>query len=183
MFDIWGGLRSGGRVAIDLLEYSVLSAHLEILFVHLANEYRNQPSALRAIALYDAFCAQGAPARIHAPAALPPADLGLASAIGRIREEQREIEAWNATDPEEPRVVPFPPRHLLDAVCAAIRSADHPIIRQISETWEPGRGPLANLPGGRQSAGQRSFVERVWKPALRPLLVRSGFPRVSSLGG
>jgi len=182
MFDVWSTLQSGGRKAINLLEYSVASIHLEILFGYLVTEYRNQPTARRAIALYDGFCAPGAPGRIDAPAALPTRNLSLAHATGRIREHLREVEAYNAQQPETPMAVSFPGRHLFDAVHTVLRAGDHPVIRAISETYDPALSPVENLPGGRRSAAQRLFVERVWRPQLRPVLVRSGFPRIASIG-
>jgi hypothetical protein len=41
---------------------------------------------------------------------------------------------------------------------------------------------MENLPGGRLSAGQRAFVETVWRPRVRPQLVAAGFWRAANLG-
>jgi len=79
--------------------------------------------------------------------------------------------------------VPFPPRHLFDAVRAAVLAEDNAVIQAIQATYRPELSPIENLPGRRMNASQRFFVERVWRPQLRPFLVRSGFPRISSIGG
>ncbi len=57
------------------------------------------------------------------------------------------------------------------------------VIRRIRETYDPALEPVENLPGGKMTAGQRMFVERVWRPKLRPHLVQAGFLRVASIGG
>jgi hypothetical protein len=183
MVDVWSMLQSGGRRTIDLLEYSVASVRLEILFGYLATEYRNQPTAHRAVALYDVFCAHRAPGRIHAPAVLPPHDLSLTHAIERIREHLREVELHNAEQPETPMSFWNPGRHLFDTVSAAVRNPEHPVVRAVCDDYDPALNPVENLAGGRRSASQRMFIEREWRPRLRPFLVQYGFPRLASIGG
>ena len=181
--DVWAVLRSGGRAAIDLLEYSVVSVQLEPLFGCLAADYQNRPTARRALGLYDVFCAPGAPGRILAESSLPPRNLRLPQEIQRIRDNVQHVEQYNATQPEVPMTVAIPAKYLFDAVVAVIASSDHDVVRRICETYDPALEPLENLPGGKMTAGQRMFVERVWRPQLRPYLVQAGFPRVASIGG
>jgi hypothetical protein len=183
MVDLWSILWCGGRQAVDLLEYSLVSVQLEILFGHLVAEYRNQPTGRRAIALYDVFCASRAPGRIHATDVLPPRDLFLMHAIERIRGQMQQVEAHNALQSETPMSLAFPGRHLFDTVNAAIRANDNPVIRAVSDSYDPALSPVENLPGRKPSPGQRMFIDRVWRPQMRPYLVQSGFPRLASIGG
>lgn len=181
--DVWAVLRSGGRAAIDLLEYSIVSVQLEPLFGCLAADYQIHPTARRALGLYDVFCAPGALGRIHAEVSLPPLNLRLPQEIQRIRENLQHVAQYNATQPEVPMTVAIPAKYLFDAVIAAVTSDEHEVVRRIRETYDPALEPLENLPGGKMTAGQRMFVERVWRPQLQPHLVQAGFPRVASIGG
>ena len=79
--------------------------------------------------------------------------------------------------------VAIPAKYLFDAVIAAVTSDVREVVRRIRETYDPALEPLENLPGGKMTAGQRMFVERVWRPQLRPYLVQAGFTRVASIGG
>jgi hypothetical protein len=114
---------------------------------------------------------------------LPPRNLQLPQEIKRIRENVQHVEQYNATQPEVPMTVAIPAKDLFDAVVAAVTSADHDVVRRIRETYDPALDLLENLPGGKMTAGQRMFVERVWRPQLRPHLVQAGFPRVATIGG
>ncbi|MGD8278287.1 MAG: hypothetical protein PVH00_09690, partial [Gemmatimonadota bacterium] len=102
-FDPWTVLTAGGRSALDLLEYAVISAQLELVTAWLITDYRNRPTAERALALYDAFLAPNAPARIRAPAVLPPRELLLPAQIDRLRRQVEEVAAHNAQHPDERR--------------------------------------------------------------------------------
>lgn len=181
--DPWKLLWAGGRGAIDLLEYCVASVQLEIVFTYLVADYRNRPTAERAIALYDGFCGRGAPGRIEAGGALPPRSLRLTQEIERIRQGLADVELYNASGPESPKPMAIPPRHLFDAVVAAVTAADHEGVQRIAESYDPALSPAQNLPGGRMTEGARAWVETVWRGQLRPALVRAGFARVAAVGG
>jgi len=181
--DIRSVLAAGGRPAIGLLEYSVASVQLEPVFVYLAVDYRYRPTALRALALYDAFCAPGAAGRIRAESVLPPRSLRLAQEVARIRERVQGADAAEGTQAEAYIAIPVPARYLFDEVLAALTSGRHERIRHIEETWDPLLSAVENLPGGRMTAGQRMFVEKVWRPQLRPGLVQAGYPRIATIGG
>ena len=175
--------RQGGAVLLDLLQFCVLSARLEPVFALLVREYRAAPTAARALALYDLFCAPGAPARIRADAALPPYDLRLPRAIAPLR---AALAQQARPRPEEEGPGPAPPRpanYLFDQVVEWLRQRPDGPLQAVGRDFDPDRPPLENLPGGRMSAGQRAFVENVWRPRVRPALVAAGFWQVAALGG
>jgi hypothetical protein len=181
--DIRSVLAAGGRPAIGLLEYCVASVQLEPVFVYLAVDYRYRPTAPRALALYDAFCAPGAAGRIRADSVLPPRSLRLAQEVARIRGWVQGADAPEGTPPQASTAIPVPARYLFDEVLALLTSGGHERVRHIEETWDPSLSAVENLPGGRMTAGQRMFVEKVWRPQLRPGLVQGGFPRIATIGG
>jgi hypothetical protein len=176
-------LRRGGPTALRLLDYSVYSVRLDLVFAFLVTEYRVRPTAVRALALYDGFCAPGAPGRVRAEAVLPPRHLSLAGAIERVRRSVADAEHGVTDGLETPKPVPIPPRDLFDGVLAVVTAPDHETVQRVRDAYDPDRSPLENLPGGRMTEGQRAFVERVWRARLRPALARAGFARVSTVGG
>lgn len=181
MVDVDEVFRQGGAVLVDFLQYCVLSVQPEPVFALLVREYRAAPTAARALALYDLFCAPGAPARIRAESALPPYDLRLPRGLDPLRQPPPppapEDEGARRTVP------PGPPAYLFDYVVALLRQAPDDRLGAAGRQFDPGRTPLENLPGGRLSAGQRAFVENVWRPRVRPALVAAGFWRVATIGG
>lgn len=179
----WDVLTRGGRPALDLLEYCVISMQLEIVVAWLIGDYRNRPTTERAIALYDAFLAPGAPARIRADADLPPRELLLPAQIERLRRQIRENEAEDAGPDDVARPRLLPPRTLFDSLLAVITADAFDAVLPIRETYDPDRQPRENLPGGRLSAGQRAFVENTWRARVRPALVGAGFLRIATIGG
>lgn len=175
-------INSGGRGLLDLLEYCVISAQPDPLFAFLAGEYRMRPTLLPAIALYEAFCAPEAAARLSVTHVLPPRDLHLSQQLLPM------CEAWSARDtalaeaPEGdvPPPVQTPPRYLFDPIVTAVRQGGP--WRRIAQGYDPVLTPYQNLPGGRMSPGQRAFLDNVWLARVRPYLVAAGFPRVATVG-
>jgi hypothetical protein len=172
----------GGRELIDLLQYSVCSVQPEPLFLCLVQDYRGQATVPRALALADVFCTAGQPACLRAPAVLPPRDLRLSRELAPLRQA---LAAFSAAPPEaEDRpALPLPARHLFDFVVAHLREQPDGPLQRIARGYDPALSPLENLPGGRMNEAQRFFVDRVWKPRLRPQLVAAGFCRVAAIGG
>ncbi len=169
----------GGKELIDLLHFSVLSVQLEPLFVCLVQDYRGNATVQRAVALFDAFLAASAPARIRAEAVLPPRDLRLESIVQAWRERQSGLAGPPL--PGERPVVLLPPRDLFGAVVAYLRDQPDGPLQQIARAYDPGRTPHENLPGGKVSAGGRYFIDKVWQPRVRPLLAAAGFRRVAAI--
>jgi hypothetical protein len=177
-------LRRGGADLVSFLQFCVLSAQMEPVFAFLVREYRAAPSAARALALYDIFCVAGAPARVRAEAVLPPYDLRLPRAIDSLRQSvPSPAPAAGGPEGKSPAVPDTPASYLFDVVLAHLeRDANGP-LRAVGRQFDPGRGPEGNLPGGRMSAGQRAFLDNIWRPRVRPALVAAGFWRVATLGG
>ena len=172
----------GGRTLFELLEFCVVSVRLEPLFVFLVREYHAHPTAERALALYDVFCAEKALARVQAPWALPPRTLRVQTAVSALRRRYEQWQVSQETDPESRQPRPLPDRYLFDRIVDDLRKADPNRIRAACEQYDPSKSPLENLPGGRMTAGQRAFVDQVWLPRVRPQLVRAGFSRMATVG-
>lgn len=183
--DIPSTLSRGGRELVDFLEYCVLCQKLDPMFAFLAGEYRLRPTALGAIALYDVFCAPGAQGRVSVTAFLPPRRLALKQHVEQHRAGLLAAEDAAAAPPPEgdddsvPRPLPAPGNYLFDELVAEVKRGQQ--YREVSTSFDPTRTPRENLPGGTLSAGQRSFVEFVWQPGLRPYLVSAGFRRIANI--
>src|SRR5262245_55226262 len=113
--DVEDLLRRGGEVLIPFLHYCVFSVQLGPVFVYLARDYRNNPTAPRALALYDVFCAPDAPARVRAGAALPPYDLRLVAALRPVRERWLASRAPAPSEDEPAPAAPLPPPYLFES--------------------------------------------------------------------
>jgi hypothetical protein len=172
--------RRGGKELIDLLDYCVRSIQMDPVFSFLAYEYRDFPTVPKAVALYEIFCAPQAPARISLDDLLPPRDLRLRAALQPLQLHWNRFQAAQR-DPAQPRPPVFlPPKFLFDATLVELelRTAN---FRKIRRRYNPQLSPIANLPGGKMSAGQRAFVEKVWEPRLRPWLAGAGFRRIATI--
>jgi hypothetical protein len=173
-------LAGGGKELLDLLHFSVLSVQLEPLFVCLVRDYRGGATVERACALFDAFLSPTAPARIRAEPVMPPCDPRLGSAL-RLWRERQSAQAGPPRPGERP-VLLLPPRDLFDAVVAYLRDQSDGPLQQIARTYDPLRTPYENLPDGKVSSGGHYFIDRVWQPRIRPMLVAAGFRRVIAVG-
>ena len=156
--------RQGPRT-IAFLDYCVRSVQMDPLFTYLARDYQLLPSAAKAIALYHAFCAPNAPARISVQDLLPPFNQYLFMEVSRLQ---------NSSPPR------LPPKSLFDALLTAVetRSAS---LKSIRRNYRVRKTAMQNLPDGKMSSGQRFFVEKVWQPNLRPRLVNAGFWRIRTI--
>ncbi len=170
----------GGEELIALLDYSVRAMHRDVLFEFLVREYRQQPTSSKAVALYDAFCAPLAPARLGAPEVLPPVANQLEAALQPFQANLSQAEAARINGTLVPPPL-LPPRYLFDSVAAYVRQRSV-AWEEVSRLYNPDLSPIKNLPEGRMNATQRHFVEKVWEPKLRPYLVSAGFRRVASIG-
>src|SRR5262245_18960881 len=156
--DVEEVLRRGGKGLLDLLSYSVFSVQLEPLFVFLAGEFRQAPTAAKALALNDLFCAPGAPGRLRTYEVLEPRELRLRRALDPIREAAARPAPAEDEGEEMTPPVPIPAAHLFDFLVAQLQGlADGP-LQQVARQYDPDKTPAENLPGGKMSAGQRSFV-------------------------
>jgi hypothetical protein len=175
--DIHDIFARGGKGLVDFLDYCVRSVKMDPVFIFLVSEYRAGPTALKAIALYDCFCAPEALWRVRATTALPPRDLRLLTAVQPLK----DWSAGKGSHPAEGRPPPLPAKFLFDAVAAQLESDPENEIRRVGLAYDPAKTPFENLPNGGMSAGQRAFVENIWHPILRPRLVAAGFRRITNI--
>lgn len=129
------------------------------------------------------FCDPRSPARLSVHELLPPRELALATEIARIRNRWTAMQAPPAEDEKEPRAVPpGPGRALFDALVRGVRADANGKLAALAAAYDPRLSPHQNLPGGKMNASQRSFVDHVWQPYARPLLVGAGFWQIATVG-
>jgi len=187
-------MNRGGNELIQFLHFCVYSVELAPIFVFLAREYRMRPTVSGALALHANFCENGAPARIKADPVLAPRNLQLDQLVLRMAAQQRifEVAQQQQKDADadvvantEGRRGPPPPSpviFLFDDVVGHLRGDLDGPLHTAARTFDPTCSPMQNLPDGRLNVGQRAFVENVWRPRVRPLLVAAGFWRAADLG-
>lgn len=177
-FSIEAALAAGGRGRIDLLKHCVRSVTMEPVFVYLVQEYRQRPRHGAALALFDMFCAPGAPGRLGASPVLPPINLMLAAAVNMLRAQWLQGEAH-----PPPRIAPStaPMRGLFDRVVETITQDAAGRWAQLALYYNPALEPSENLPGKAMTQAQRHFVENVWKPQIRPRLVDASFWQMQTI--
>ena len=170
---------SGGEALVDLLDYSVRAMVFDVLFVFLVREYQQQPTGPKAVALYDGFCASHALAPLSVPDALRRHQWQLEAALRQIKSDftRQEVAGMSGT-PGASMILP--PKFLFDSLTTRLRE-DSAAFRHVRDYYNPDLTPLQNLPGGRMTANQRNFVDKIWTPKLRPVLVRADFRRVASI--
>ena len=190
--------RRGGRTLLDFLTFCVMSIRMEPVFAFLAAEYRQNPTREKALALFDCFCAPDAPARLRHPAELlPPRNVRFASDVEVFRAPISSSQLAGAThqthaeppvpvDPALASPLPRhlalpPPRYLFDFLTDAFARLDPNPVDSPGADFDPTLSPVENLPGGRMTAGQRAFVDRIWQPRVRLELVRVGFWRIGNV--
>jgi hypothetical protein len=184
--DIDDVLKRGGAELIGLFQYCVYSVQIEPVFIHLAGTYASAPTAAGALALYDAFLAPAALARLRALEVLEPRDLRLARPLQALRA------LHNAPPPPPPsseeeqaprRSTPGgPPRHLFEFIVEHLRGLEDGPLQKVAREYDPALTARENLPGGKLNEAQRYFVDKVWLARVRPMLVKGGFWRVATVG-
>lgn len=178
--DIEKIISGGGKELVDLLNYAVRAVQTDLLFVFLVEEYRNAPTAHKAVALYEIFCAPQAPARLSAVELLPPVHPSLEVALRPLRANVAAVNEARGSG-STPPVLLLPAKFIFDSIVLHLKKKS-PGLRHIKRRYRVERSPSANLPGGSMSEAQRFFVDRVWTANLRPRLLAVGFRRVSSIG-
>ncbi len=178
--DIHAIFSKGDKELIDLLEYCARSVQLEPIFVFLVGEYRAIPTAWKALALYDVFCAPQALGRIRAAPVLPPLNFRILASLQPLQRWREQAPCPNA-DPSSMPPAPLPAKFLFDFIVDHLEAEPSGTLGQVSQSYDPNLTPVQNLPGGKMSPAQRAFVERIWEPILRPRLVAAGFRRIASI--
>lgn len=160
------------------MDYAVRSMQMDLLFIALVRDYRNHPTVPKAVALYELFCTTQALARVSLAETLPPRNLRLQAAIRPLQSAQNSATGTNIPATSLPMTLP--PKYLFDSVACRLEQLS-PSLRNIRRRYRPRRSPQANLPGGKMTATQRHFVDKVWEPIIRPRLVAAGFWRVATV--
>jgi hypothetical protein len=176
-------LARGGKELVDLLQFALITARPDPVFVLLVREYRFRPTAAGAVALFEQFCAPTAPARVRADSLLPPKDPNLAASLAPCYASLARVAAFQPTeDNPTPPLPNIPPTTLFDRVAAHLTDGDGSPVGQVAREFYPDLGPHGSLANGTIAPGHRVWVENVWCKRVRPALVAAGFWRVSSLG-
>jgi hypothetical protein len=178
--DVLEVFRTGGVGLIDFLVFCVLSVEMDPVFVFLAQEYRTFPSHDKAITLYDLFCAPGGLVRIGAWQLLSPRNMVLAQAVASIR-KQREQLAGKAAVSDNAVPMTATPRYLFDALTSKLGDDPEGALVRLGSRYDPALTPQQNLPGGKLTAAQRVFVDKIWEQQARPALVQAGFRRIANI--
>lgn len=181
MIDVERTLAAGGAERIALLRYCVISITPAPIFMFLAQQYRLRPTHAGALALYDVFCEPQAPARLPDYELLPPRQLALLVAMAPIRAQWTQMQSPAEPDPETDIAIATPARHIFDTLVAGLRADASGRCASLAATFDPQLTADENLPGGRMSAAQRQFVDRVWVPIAKPRLVGAGFWQIANL--
>ena len=180
-FDVEECFTRGGERLIGFLSYCVVAVRPEGVAAFLIREYRSQPTAGRAVVLYESFLAPSAPARLGLHELLPPRNV-------RFQQEMERLAATLSAEPPPAAEADDGPPPRPAALAAAPKYVfDFLSERLVRETealgcgYDPALSPVENLPGGRMTVGQRQFVDRVWTPAVRPRLVGAGYRKVANI--
>ena len=171
----------GGKDLMNLLDYCVQSIQMDPVFVFLVQDYRNAPTVAKAVALYDIFCVPNALARLSIQEVIPPMDLRIQSSIRPFRDYWTRSQATTFAGTGNPLPKLLPPRYLFDFIAGAVGKSSK-AFSTIHKKYKSRRTPVENLPGGKMTAVQRHFVEKLWEPIIRPQLVAVGFWRIASVG-
>lgn len=173
-------IKAGGAGRVALLQYCVRSVTPEPIFLFASAEYRLRPSHHAALAIYDVFCAVGSPARIRVPDALPPKELRLAAAVKELR--ALATQSAGHGDNEEALARQIPARFdLFEPLSTALYASQGGPLAALAGCYDPSLTPDQNLPGGRMSASQQYFRDKVWLPVVRPRLVSAGFWQLGAI--
>lgn len=179
--DIIGIFSQGGKDLLNLLDYCIRSIQTDPVFIFLVQDYRNAPTVAKAVALYDLFCVPNALARLTTQEVIPPLDLRLQIALRPFREYWTRAQAVKLSPMAAALPPLIPPKYLFDVVAGRVQESSK-TFSNIGKKYKGRRTPTENLPGGKMTAPQRYFVEKIWQPIIRPQLVAAGFWRIASIG-
>ena len=167
---------AGGAQRINFLNKCVMEGMTDYVFEFLVSEYRNAPTKKKAIALYDVFCADGAPHRLNCDEALPPKNRQLEGMIDWYREQRAAAEQMNVVKRVMTSKNRTPVREQFDFLLERIfRQED--IVEMEKFRGLAGRG--VSRPTGK--GPQSSFVAE-WANA-RKQLIEAGFASMRSTWG
>lgn len=159
-------LERRGKGTLDFLDYCVRSMQMHAMFVFLVEEYRRNPTVPKAVALFHTFCAPAAVAKVSAECD----DQQMQSAMRPITLSWTRMQAALVFGPGNGAPPLPPPVSLFDGVVEKIINAG--IIAGLKRDYRAGI---------RLDRGQEHFVEKIWRPIIRPHLVSAGFWRIAEV--
>ena len=171
------------RLRLEFLQYCIFTKRLEGIFLHAAAQFRSHYTIDKALALYDCFCAEKAPARLGYPQFLPPMNQSISWTVQRIRQSMKLASEFVPSEEEpDPPVIVQPHRYLFEPLEKAMWLDPNSSARQAASEFNPELTALENLPDGRLTMDQRRFVSEVWFQLLRPALSSAGYRHLITLG-
>lgn len=136
------------------------------LFVFLVQEYRANPTVPKAVALFHTFCAPGALAKLSVGTENQQIQKAMRSIIVSWTRMQAALifGPGNAVPPA------CPPASLFDTLAQDILRAG--ILARLKRHYRA---------GAKMNRLQQHFVEKIWRPIIRPHLVAAGFWQIAEL--
>jgi hypothetical protein len=160
--------RSKGK--LDFLDYCVHAMQLDPVFVFLAQEYRINPTIPKAVALFHTFCAPAAPAKVS----VEPDHEQMQRAMRPITVTWTRMQAALVFGPGNaaPSMPPSP--SLFDGLVDKLMGAG--VIGKMKRAYQ------AHAEVTEETTRlQQHFVEKIWRPIIRPHLVSAGFWRIAEV--
>jgi hypothetical protein len=107
--------------------------------------------------------------------------LHLASAADSIRAQWAALQSPDPPEEGAHIAITVPYRNLFDRVAAALQRDPEGHVARVARQYDPALTPAQNLPGGKMTAVQKRFVEKVWRPVARPRLIAAGFWQIANI--
>jgi hypothetical protein len=170
MMDVLETLDRRSKGTLDFLDYCVRAMQLDPLFVFLAQEYRINPTIPKAVALFHTFCAPVAPAKVS----IEPDHERMQHLMRPITVSWTRMQAALVFGPGNAAPPIPPPPALFDSVTDKIMRAG--MIGQLKQAYQARHDQPEDI-----NRIQQHFVEKIWRPIIRPHLVAAGFWRIAEL--
>jgi len=170
MMEVLETLDRRSKGTLDFLDYCVRAMQLDPLFLFLAQEYRINPTIPKAVALFHTFCAPVAPAKVS----IEPDHDRMQHLMRPITVTWTRMQAALVFGPGNAAPAMPPPPSLFDAIVEKIMRAG--VIGKLKGAYQA-RHDVSE----ENNRVQQHFVEKIWRPIIRPHLVAAGFWRISEL--
>lgn len=155
---------------LDFLDYCVRAMQLDPMFVFLAQEYRINPTIPKAVALFHTFCAPVAPAKVS----VEPDEEQLQRMMGPITVTWTRMQAALVFGPGNAAPPMPPPPSLFDSLVDKIMR--NGVLGKMRRAYQARHDAVEET-----NRVQEHFVERIWRPIIRPHLVSAGFWRIAEV--
>lgn len=170
MMEVLETLDRRSKGTLDFLDYCVRVMQLDPLFLFLAQEYRINPTIPKAVALFHTFCAPGAPAKVS----IEPDQDRMQHVMRPITVSWTRMQAALVFGPGNAAPPMPPPSTLFDSIVDKIMRAG--VIGKLKRAYQARYEPPDDT-----NRVHEHFVEKIWRPIIRPHLVAAGFWRISEL--